>query len=415
MSKILNKALIFTGTSIKCFSILVVYCIPCLVAICFTIYSNYVRSLDVVAPIKAYVDHVGEGKDKDIPGDLIENNVVLERLLNFLKLQNNIDNLKYSPQQIKNKVIQNRIFSEYIFVVALSLLPFVVLGGGIAFKKRKQESYKDMLKLAWKGTLIKFIVAFVIALGWVYVFNPFGQGATAVYEFVLSEDIISTDTLPFYIDYKAQMKHTVAGFLGWYLHLLGYFFFRAFKGDVSSMNLYRKLFVKFLFVFGIALVISAVATKEALIILFFIGFFPLSGISILKEFSLKSFSGDVEKKVSLSIIPGISRWQIIRLDEEEIDSVSTLASTNPETLKEVIPESTIKHKKLGDWIEMAKLISVLGPVKYDLVKEFSLTAKHFIKMSGDDTFKEKVKNKCNIDNTEEIAELLKTELESRAV
>lgn len=77
-----------------------------------------------------------------------------------------------------------------------------------------------------------------------------------------------------------------------------------------------------------------------------------------------------------------------------------------------IPGNVINHKKLSDWIERVKLISVLGPEKYQCVKKFCFTAKHFIKKSkDDDAFKEKLKKHCDIDNPEEIAELLETRKE----
>jgi len=352
--------------------------------------------------------------EKDIPEDLkvlIEDNLVAERLLKYLKIRKKMSKLHYCKKIIKKKIIEGRIFFDYIFITVLSLLPFVVLGGGLAFKKKKGGNFSELMRLAWKDWHMKFIVAFLLSFGWLYVFSPFGQGASAVYGFVTAEDIISTDTLPFYIDYKSHMTHTIAGFLGWYLHLLGYFFYRLYRGDVISTSVYRKLFSKLIFVFGIALILSAIATNEALIVIFLIGFFPLSGISILKEFGLKSISIDVERKASLSILPGISRWQILRLEEENIDSIPTLATVNLDKLKILIPDETISAKQLKLWINIARLISILGPDRYKCVSEFCQTADSFIeksKDSKDNEFKKELKLKCKISNPEEIAKLLST-------
>jgi hypothetical protein len=390
----------------KILLLIIIYCIPCIIALFITIQVNYIRSLQTVEPILTYVTYVQKGKD--LPEDLIKDNFVAERLMKYLKTQKKMGKLDYSKENIKEKIIIGRIFFDYIFIAVLSLLPFVILGGGLAFKKVKRGNFSELMRLAWKDLFIKFIIAFLLSFGWLYVFSPFGQGASVVYGFAAGEDIISTDTLPFYVDYKSNMKHTMAGFLGWYLHLLGYFFYRLYRGDVVSTSVYRKLFSKLMFVFGIALILSAIATNEALIVIFLIGFFPLSGISILKEFGLKSISSDVERKASLSILLGISRWQILRLEEEYIDSIPTLATADLDKLKILIPDETISAKQLELWVNIARLISILGPERYKCVSEFCQTADNFIKKSKDKEFKKELKLKCKISNPEEIAKLLST-------
>ncbi len=59
--------------------------------------------------------------------------------------------------------------------------------------------------------------------------------------------------MPIFIATKS-LAHTVAGVLGWYLYLLTYFFRKLYYNDVVSGRVYRFLFGKFLFTFGIALV-----------------------------------------------------------------------------------------------------------------------------------------------------------------
>ncbi len=406
MSKIFNKYFTWIQLHMKILLLIIIYCIPCIIALFITVRVNYIRSLQTVEPIMTYVKYVQT--EKDMPKDLMKDNFVAERLLKYLKTQKKMGKLDYSKKSIKEKIIIGRIYFDYIFITVLSLLPFVILGGGLAFKKKKEGNFSELMRLAWKDWHMKFIVAFLLSFGWLYVFSPFGQGASAVYGFVTAEDIISTDTLPFYIDYKSHMTHTIAGFLGWYLHLLGYFFFRLYRGDVISTSVYRKLFSKLIFVFGIALILSAITTNEALIVIFLIGFFPLSGISILKEFGLKSISSDVERKASLSILPGISRWQILRLEEENIDSIPTLITADLDKLKILIPDETISAKQLKLWINIARLISILGPERYKCVSEFCQTADNFIKKSKDKKFKDEIKAECKISNPEEIAKLLDT-------
>lgn len=382
---------------------LFLYCLPCIASLIIILGSNYARSIDVVKSVNIYVDSVHDST-KDIPKTMIENNFIAARLKLFLEKQKKVGQLKSYTQEKISEVIWLVWVFDSSFIVALSLLPFLILGVGFVSKGNANIEVEERRRIALGDWPMKFFVGFIIASGWLYLFHPFGQGASIAYGFVKLEDIISTDTYPIYLDYRqVEIKHTIMGFLGWYLHLIGYFFYRFYKGDVIGTRIYGVLFKKFLFVFGIALILGAMTKNEALLVIFLIGFFPLSAFSIIREAGLK-FALAGEQMTLLSALPGISRWDIIRLEEESVDSISSMATVDLRTLKRV---TTIQEELLELWKDTAILMTMLGTEKYESVKQLCRTASEFVKRSRDDQFKNDLAERYQIANPEEIARLLR--------
>ena len=309
-----------------------------------------------------------------------------------------------------------------LMIATLTLLPFGILGVGLALKyyrqqgkesdsKREQEGYLNFRRIAFKDFFMKAVVGFVIAFGWLYIFNPHGQAASAINDWIRNIDFLSSaDTAPNFFNFKdSSIKHALAAFFGWYLYLLGYFSYRFYKSDVIGTRVYNVLFKKFLFVIGVAFIISSVGanSNESLLLVFLIGFFPLSAVTLLTEFGNKRLSMG-EDQTSLSILHGISTWQILRLQEEGIDSISALANSNAEALKASISSEVITPETLDTWIDQAQLIAVIGTKRWTEINGICETASEFVRKQHlkDPTFVTKLAEK-SVFNADEISNTLK--------
>jgi hypothetical protein len=298
------------------------------------------------------------------------------------------------------------------------------LGGGLARKYHSYEAYKPLEKasdslplkkylryrrIAFKDFFLKCLVGFVIGVGWLYIFNPHGQAASAINDWLRNTDIVSNETAPNFFNFKdSPLKHALSAVFGWYLYLLGYFFYRFYKADVLGTRVYNVLFKKFLFVIGVAFIISSVgaASNESLLLIFLIGFFPLSAVTLLTEFGNKRLSMG-EDQTSLSILPGMSTWQILRLEEEGVDSLSALATSNPTALKTVISSEVIGPDMLETWIDQARLITVIGTRRWADLNGICESASEFVRKvyDKDSTLMTKLAEK-NIFNADEISMML---------
>jgi hypothetical protein len=137
--------------------------------------------------------------------------------------------------------------------------------------------------------------------------------------------------------------------------------------------------------------------------MFLIGFFPLSAMSMIRDYGMKMVQGSAKQEDSLTQIPALSRWQIIRLEEEAIDTVPALAAANPAALKAATP---LRPEMIDFWIDCARLLSLLGAEKYELIKGTCITATEFILRTDDPDFVENSKINHDINNTKEIARVL---------
>ena len=221
--------------------------------------------------------------------------------------------------------------------------------------------------------------------------------------YLIAENVITlTNTLPIFIA-PDSISHTVAGFLGWYLYLLLYFFGKLNHNDVLSARVYRFLFGKFLFTYGVALILSSVSQDGAKLTLFLIGFFPLSAISILKEYGQKAGKGIATGSSGLSQVLGIGSNSVLRLEEEGIKDVDTLANTQSEYMKKYLPE--MMRNDLDEWVDRAQLYSVLGETTYDNVSVICKTASEFMLRRDDDTFQAALAAK-GVENPSEVTRLM---------
>ena len=322
-------------------------------------------------------------------------------LINFFILQKELGTLNEKISKIGWQIFKIWIRNS-IIITLMVFLPFILLGFRLAFGSHVEFSLEDRKKAAWRNWAMKTVVACVILIGWMYVLNPLGRAATTIEEYFIIARVVENKTIPVYIATE-NISNTLAGFLGWYLYLLLYFFSKLYQNDVKSARVYRFLFGKFLFTYGISLTSSAFFGDETQAAMFLIGFFPLSAVSVIKEYGLKATKGIGEGKTGLSELPSISTWHILRLEEEGIDSIPTLANSDLEVLKDKLPNIMIPLVDL--WIDVAQLYTILGGERYQKCKALCQTASEFISLATDPTLQSKLKD-CEIENPQEIVNLL---------
>lgn len=391
-------------------SVFFMYCVPGLIAVAVVVGLNYTRRGECSNEILRYIKAAREGKAISASLKETDDNIVLKRMEKYIEKQKFLSQWEGKCEVQIKREIRKQIRSSWLmqtpYIVVLTILPFIILGSGIAFSKKRELSLSEKKRIIFKDIPMKFLVGFVISMGWIYFFNPFGQGASTVYSFLKSVDIVSSDTVPIFLIFtNSPIKHIISGFLGWYLYLLGYFFFRFYRSDIVSTRIYSVLFRRFLFVFGAALILNSVASDEALLVIFLIGFFPISAVSALKEFLSKKVESAGENLVSLAVLPGISRWEILRLEEEGVDSMAALAVVDRDVLKQNLP---VRSRLIDLWVDMAVLIVVVGEEKYREVRQTCFTASEFVNKSKKSDFQKFLKEKFKIYNAPEIAEQIQT-------
>ncbi len=384
-------------------AVLLLYCLPAVAVLAFQLHGYRVRALDVVDELQAYARQVASAADAD-PAPIADNELAAQ-LVELYRKQQAMGVLRADDRgHFEARALSIWAYNSAL-IAALTLLPFFLLGGRLAFGDFPELGPRQKARFAARGWAMKLLVAFVVSLGWVYVLNPVGRGASVAYNYIATSDTVSLTTLPIYIDAQDLLTHTMCGFLGWYLHLLGYFFRKYYLGDVVSARVYGLFFRKFLFVYGIGLIITSVAADQAKVVTFLLGFFPLSAFSVLKEAGLKAFEGAGKKETSLLDLPLISRWEALRLEEEGIETVPALATADRRHLGEVLP---IKPEVIDLWMDAARLEAVLGSERYERVKEVCRTASELVRRVKDPEFAAKLRADCGVANPEEIVTMLET-------
>lgn len=387
-------------------AIFIGYCLPAIVALALIIPFYHDRAQDIGVKIKVHANEVREGKvtesqlAPDAQYKLPEKEAELVKYLLRHKQLGTIDEI---IGEVERRIFG--IWSEYSLVIAImTLLPFAILGSRIGFRRnRKDIMEKDRMRSLTRDWWMRFLVAYTIATGWLYTVNPLGRGGSTLSEYINTQDIFANNTLPGFI-VTTDVPLVVAGFLGWYLNLVSHFISKLYHDDVYGTRVYRFLVGKLLFTYGIALVISSVEVGQGKIVMFLIGYFPLSALTILKEFGTKVLQGGMPDKGALTELPGISRSQILRLHEEGIDSIGTLA-----TLKEVgdLKKYQSSIAPMADlWIDYARLYSITGEETYPKIKGLCNTASEFLRLYQVPEFRESLKE-VGVKNPDEIARLIR--------
>ena len=398
------------------------YCSPCLIGLVLVILPYFLRVIDVQRMVAIQV--CSELKNppstpQTTSASQLQRSVGVIRAYGWTDCDN--ANSAFNGKPTAWRYIKGYFLTPWATnsatIVALTLFPFGILGVGVALKyhrlsdaSERENTYLKLRRIAFKDFILKAVIGFVIAFGFLYIFNPHGQAASAINDWLQNVDILSSsNTAPNFFNFKdSSMKHALAALFGLYLYLVGYFSYRFYKSDVLGTKVYNVLFKKFLFVIGVAFIISSIGatSNESLLLVFLIGFFPLSAVTLLTEFGNKRLSMG-EDQTSLSILHGVSTWQILRLEEEGIDSISALANADAKALETSISNEVITPTMLDMWIDQARLIAVIGTKRWTELNGICERASEFVNKESrkDPVFMAKLAEK-SVFNADEISKTL---------
>ncbi len=360
---------------------------------------------------KEIVEHAYKVKDNTITKAYIASDTVLQPPKNEkILVEYLLRHKNHGSESIDNVInkIEPRLFDIWLryttLISIMTILPFAMLGLKIAFRqKRKDINQTDRWQCVRHDWGMKFFAACAIATGWTYTLNPLGRAGSTLVEYLNTQDVFSDTTLPGFISIDHPPLVAV-GFLGWYLHLISYFISKLYYDDVFGTRIYRFLMGKLLFTYGIAMVISTIDAEQGRITIFLIGYFPLSALTILKEFGVKVVQGGIQEKGTLSQLPSISRFQILRLNEEGIDNINMLASYP--YIDELKKYQSSIAPLIDLWVDCAQLYSIVGDDCYLKIKSSCSTASEFLRLHKTPEFQSNLVE-LGIKNPEEIARLLK--------
>lgn len=312
----------------------------------------------------------------------------------------------------------NGWLTNAIFIVCLTLFPFATFGSRIAANAfDKPGAASDMLRCASGVFLNKLIISAAIACGWLFVFNPLGIATSSVDTFVTDHEVLTSNSLPYLLQSSYSLRPMLAAFFGWYLHFTAYAFYRARRNDVRSPRFLGVLFRKLLLALALGSILSIDAHSggptglpEApsfgpSAVAFLFGFLPASAIAFLKDQGTRLAGGIRAASGTLSDLSALSTWEVVRLEEEGIDSLASLLVTRRKSLHGLLPESAEKVVDL--WYEQAALMVAVGAERYARLSNVCQTATHFVANSADPAFQAKLKAAAAIENPAELATILR--------
>jgi hypothetical protein len=373
----------------------VAYCLPAMAALTGTL--SYYASRAVRG--EKQLDEVWNTAKRQEPIAFDEKDKVASAIAHAAKMaadHHTLDkDLERRPAQVRT------LWAKYsVTLTILTLLPFLTLGGGLGRRACTMRATWPALTDAW---FQKILVAGVISVFFLYTLSPYGVAATTAYR-AIGSDLMSGGNDPaFFVGHNPELTHVEAGFLGWYLYLVGYFSYKLSRGDVTSTRIYSVLLNKFLFVYGMGLVLTVALGPQQVLISFLIGFLPLSAISILREVGLHKFDVRADQTAPLMLLPLVSRWDAMRLEEEGIDNVELLATTDLQWLADRMP-SPLSVLEL--WIDTARLLAVLGGERYAKLRGIVMTATEFERQAPDVAFRARLAAKGDVENCDEIVRTL---------
>lgn len=406
---------------IKRLWIVVSYCLPALVAVAIILASYYQRVNEAGQAILFYQKAVEQATPENQIEAKLLNQIPDEKIQQLISdfkrkvIEQRVDLSKGGKaEQQHQQVAHLRAIGEVtldiwmtnsLYVLSMVMLPFLLFGIVLGNSTKLKQDQAQRVTIAYKNIVMKFAVAIIIGIGWMYILNPLGRGVGTIENYLIEVDLTQKETLPIYIR-SSVLAPTIAAFLGWYLHMLAYFFTKLIHHDVVSPYVYNNLFKKFLFVYGLAIVLPAtkiVPDEQMSVVMLLLGYFPLTAMSLLKEQAGKISGKQQHPEGSLTILPGISRWQILRLEEEGIDTMAALAISDSSKLKCVIPglASLVDY-----WADIAHLYSIVGDANYQVLRSRCMTATGFLKLVQEQSFKDYIlENKLG--DPDEIADQLR--------
>lgn len=383
--------------------ILVVYLLPVLASSYGTTRVFRERTDEVLKPFEALLDKLKDGAVVDTLG---VGDADLLQFLNGVAAQHSAA----SQRLALIRYHQNLSVLISFVITALTILPFALIGARLAGNETRTRSanfdaarWRRALELANRSFFMKAMLASVISWTWFYLLNSRGITASIIHGFINEHLIVTRNSLPFLLERNFTLPPLLAAGLGFYLYVTGYFFNRARQNDLQSTLMYGVLFRKALFTAGITIVFSQVVGNQAVVVGFLVGLIPSSWVGMLKTLGTRSLDAVEDPAAAMRELPGMSRETISRLEEEGVDSITSLMGFNPADLASLLRN---RPAMVDTWYDVAILINVVGLERYRRLKNCCLTARNFVKESSSDEFRKKIKDGAQIENADEIASIL---------
>jgi len=207
-----------------------------------------------------------------------------------------------------------------------------------------------------RGTRWPILVAtLVLAIGWILTLLPVGDASKV------------SDPAQLWRFFEPQPTLVAFGFLGSYFFALNMVLRRYVRGDLKP-KAYSGIVVRIFVVVVLAWVVGLLFPDNTprhtmgLILVFFIGIVPETGLTFLRE-SLSSHRGlgwtvpSLEERQPLTALEGIDLYERSRLMDEGVTNVQGLAHHD---LIDLMLETRIPAPRLVDWIDQAILYLHLG-------------------------------------------------------
>jgi hypothetical protein len=204
------------------------------------------------------------------------------------------------------------------------------------------------------------LTTFSMIVGWVLFF--FSEGPKPVYE------VIKTGTISQVLYNVGNAHPVVFGFLGAFFWALGTLFNRYVRGDLRA-TVYTNITVRVWSVFALIIVLAVVwgdSPPQALLAAsFLIGIFPELGLDLIKK-PIKGL-GRLRSptEISLNQIQGLSLWDQGRLEEEGIQNVQNLATSDVVGL---LVNTRLSVMSILNWVDQA-ILMIHAPTSYEFLRK----------------------------------------------
>lgn len=301
-----------------------------------------------------------------------------------------------TTEETVRRIIRER---HAAIIAFMTILPFLMLGSSLS-GNTEQYRYSQLLDgqeqgivtrlLGARGSGMRFILAFLVAYSASLHVCPDGRAASTAKDFVsFYKATAETSYAQFLHPQNSEIAPVLAGLLGWYVHLLTTFFYRAACRDVVSTNILTLMVQRFFLVLGLAMAVRLTlvgATGQftgSVVLLFIAGAFPTNAVRLLTTFLNKNIP-NVDEPAPLSELEVIPFSKVSRLAEEGVYDVVDLTSSDLHRLSML---TTIATNDLKCWVDRARLAKVLGARAYATLRPHCATASYFCKNVSDEGFR----------------------------
>ncbi|WP_182870545.1 hypothetical protein [Stieleria mannarensis] len=320
-------------------------------------------------------------------------------------------------ETITERSIRHIVLSRQgVIIVFMTILPFLVFGISLSgdeeqYRRSQQlEDHKSGIVQVFvnRGYGKRFILALIVAYSASLHVCPDGRAASTVEDFISVHSATENSTYAQFLHpQNSDIAPVLAGLLGWYVHLLMTFFYRAVRRDVVSTSILTLMVQRFFLVLGLSMAVRMTlvgATGQltgSVLLLFIAGVFPTDAVRLLTTYVNKSLP-TVDEPTPLTELEVIPFGKVSRLAEEGIHDVVDLAAID---LQRMAMLTTIPIADLERWVDRAKLAKVVGAKVYAKLHPHCATASYLCEHLHDEDFRAKL-TELEFHRVDEIARQL---------